>query len=480
MMHKKLIDDAPAVASVLKRSLLTASIVALFGVVAAPAHALTAEDLLDKLNEKGMLTEQEYKEMRASAREERQARKMKEAKDEAAAPSKLTGTFKDGFRFESGDKKHSIGLTGRLHADYRSFSPDDRSADTFDIRRARLGMSGQVYEDVTFQVVGEFAGTPALDVAWVNYGGIKPAQFRAGQFIMPFNMENITSSNNIDFQERALTSNFAPGKERGLMVHGAPFDGVTYALALSNGAGQSNNDTIARVDGKDTIGRLTFNIPEMLGKKDYVVHLGTAYTTGTQPRIATATGTPPLGTALTSIRTEGRGATFFSTNAPLGTEFDRERSGAELALAYGPVKLQGELMKVSFDGTDGTAFSREIKSSYVSAMWAITGESYVNAYRNGVFGSIKPNSEFKKGGTGMGAWVVGARFSKFDASDFGAGTFTGTREADAVTVGLNWIPNAMTRVMLNYTQTDFATPVTVNNLPTNDEKAITLRTQFNW
>ena len=193
MMHKKLIDDALVAASALKRSLLTASIVALFGVIAAPAHALTTEDLLDKLNEKGMLSEQEYQEMRASAREERQKRKIKEAHDEAAAPAKLTGIFKDGFRLESGDKQHSIGLTGRVHADYRSFSPDDRSANTFDIRRARLGMSGKVYEDVNFEVVGEFAAatgatTTGLDVAWVNYGWIKPAQVRVGQFKMPFNL----------------------------------------------------------------------------------------------------------------------------------------------------------------------------------------------------------------------------------------------------------------------------------------------------
>ncbi len=475
MMHKKLIDDAPAAASVLKRSLLTASIVALFGVAAAPAHALTAEDLLDKLNEKGVVSEQEYQEMRATAREERQKRKMKEAKDEAAAPTKLTGIFRDGFRLESGDKQHSIGIIGRVHADYRGFSPDDRSADTFDIRRARLGMSGKVYEDVTFEVVGEFAAaanaaaTTGLDVAWVNYGWIKPAQIRVGQFKMPFNLETMVSSNNIDFQERAMNSSFAPGKERGLMVHGAPFDGVTYALALSNGAGQNNNDTSAIVDGKDTIGRLTFNIPAMLGNKDYVVHLGTAYTTGTQP----------AGPLTSGFRTEGRGATFFTPNVSGGTEFDRERSGAELALAYGPVKLQGEWMNVSFDGT---GFSREVKSSYVSAMWAITGESYVNAYRDGIFRNIKPNSEFMKGAKGMGAWVVGARFSKFDAGDFATGTFTGIREADAVTVGLNWIPNAMTRVMLNYTQTDFATSLgnDVNGLPINDEKAITLRTQFNW
>ena len=455
--------------------LLTAAVAAALGVAALPVHALTTEDLLDKLREKGVLSEGEYQEMRGTAREERQKRKLKEAKEEAAAPATLTGGFRDGFIWESGDKQHSIRLGGRVHADYRSYSPDDRSADTFDIRRARLGVSGKVYEDVTFEVVGEFAAaanataTTGLDVAWVNFGWIMPVQVRVGQFKMPFNLETLVSSNNIDFQERAINSSFAPGKERGLMVHGSPFAGVTYAAALSTGAGQNNNDTNTRIDDKDTIGRLTFNIPEMLGNKDFVTHLGIAYTTGAQPAAALTGG----------IRTEGRGATFFTANSSGGTKFDRERSGAELALAYGPVKLQGERMNVAFDGT---GFSREIESSYVSAMWAITGESYVKAYRNGLFGGIKPNRPFTKGAKGMGAWVVGARYSKFDAGDFATGTFTGTREADAVTVGLNWIPNAMTRVMLNYTKTDFATSLgtDVNGLPIDDEKAITLRAQFNW
>ena len=42
----------------------------------------------------------------------------------------------------------------------------------------------------------------------------------------PFSLEEATSSNYIDFQERSLANAMAPGKERGIMLHGRPAKGL--------------------------------------------------------------------------------------------------------------------------------------------------------------------------------------------------------------------------------------------------------------
>jgi phosphate-selective porin OprO/OprP len=463
-----------------KRLILAASVAAVCGGFAAPAMA-DMESLLDKLRAKGVLTEEEYQEMRTEARAERREAALKKANDEEkaakkaeGAASELTGRFKDGFSWESGDKENSIALTGRVHADYRTFSEDStnaNSADTFDIRRAYIGVQGRIAKDWTFDVTADVAQTsaPQLDVGWVNWGAYNEVQVRAGQFKMPMSIEEQTSSRFIDFQERSLVNAFVPAKERGGMIHGAAIPGLYYAVAASNGQGKNTNETSSTIDDKDVVGRVAVNVAEFIGNKDLVLHGAVAYSNGKIPG-----GVSPVGSGL---RTEGRGMAFFQT-ASIGTaitEVDRTREHAELSLAWNQFKLQGETLNVNYETT---TTSQDIDVNYVEAMWLITGEKYADAYRNGAYGAIKPNRAFKKGADGWGAWELGVRYTTFDAGDFtpSAGF---TNKADAITVGLKWIPNTNTRVYLNYTKTDFETPVTVAGTApgntANDEKAITMR-----
>jgi phosphate-selective porin OprO/OprP len=202
---------------------LAALAAALLGAVQpAQAQSEILDDLLQKLRDKGVLSEDEYnalKQARDEERTEQRTERRKQALKEAQTVEKeekakeedktaLKGRFRDGFTFESGDKQHSISVTGRVQADYRSFSENStnaNSANTFDVRRAYLGVSGKFYTDWTFDVTADFAQStsPQLDVGWLNYGRFQGLQARAGQFKMPFSLEELTSSRFIDFQERS-------------------------------------------------------------------------------------------------------------------------------------------------------------------------------------------------------------------------------------------------------------------------------------
>jgi len=461
-----------------KRLALAASMAALCTGLCAPAFSADTEVLLDKLREKGVLTEEEYQEMRTEARAERRAQALKEANeaDKAAkkaesAASELTGRFKDGFSWESGDKENAIALNGRIHADYRQFdqnSTNANAANTFDVRRAYIGIAGRVANDWTFEVVADVAQTtaPQLDVAWVNWGSYKQVQFRAGQFKMPMALEELTSSRFIDFTERSFVDQYAPAKERGAMLHGTPFTGVFYGLAASNGNGKNANETSSTVDGKDIIGRLGVNVAEIIGNKDTVLHFAAAYSDG---RESAALLVP-------SARTEGRGITFF-TPAVFTSDYNRKRTAEEISLAWNQFKLQGEMLTANFKTETGAPVDFDIDTYYAEVMWLITGEKYADAYRNGAYGAIKPNRPFKKGAEGWGAWEFGVRYSRFDAGDFP--TIAGqSTKADATTVGFKWIPNTNTRVYLNYIMTEFDTPVNVVGGTTDKENAINMRFAF--
>ena len=64
-----------------KRLILATAIAGLFGTIATPALA-DMETLLDKLHEKGVLSDDDYQEMRTEARADRRAQALKEAKEE--------------------------------------------------------------------------------------------------------------------------------------------------------------------------------------------------------------------------------------------------------------------------------------------------------------------------------------------------------------------------------------------------------------
>jgi phosphate-selective porin OprO/OprP len=461
-----------------KRLVLAASIAAAFGAFAAPALSADMETILEKMHEKGLLTDEEYQEMRTQTREERRKEALekatveeKEAKAKEAEPNTLKGKFSDGFTLESGDKQHSISISGRVHADYRSFSEDStnsNSADTFDIRRAYFGVSGKLYNDWTYEVTSDVANS-SLEYAWLNYKSSDPLQFRIGAFKMPFSFEELTSSRFIDFQERSLVNAFVPAKDQGLMIYGEPVKNTFgYWLAAMNGSGKNTDEPNSVVDDKDLIARAAVNFAPMFGMSNGVLHLGANYSFGTIPGNVAPSG---------GVRTEGRGLTFFTPNAPSANasdETDRERLGLEGVAAWGPIKLQAELLQASFENTT-VAYDTDIDSYYAAVTWLITGEKYSDNYTLGGMRAIKPNNPFKKGAGGTGAWELGVRVSKLDASDLTAAQFTGTNEADAITVGLKWIPVTPVRFYLNYTQTDFAQPIAVTNGTADSEKAVTLR-----
>ena len=486
------------------------------------ATADTTDDIVNALIAKGVLTEEEGQLLLNS----RELEKTTKAKTPAAKQ-------KDGLTFESPDGNFSFTPTGRVHADYRVFDHNEGTnnpapagvgnsianagsnigADTFDIRRARIGFKTkykEFYEAELNADISTGANTSVTstnwDVAYFNVAWWKQAQFRFGLFKMPMNLEEVTSSNNIDFMERSYVNALSPQKEIGAMIHGIPFTGITYALAASNGSGSKQAEIDIREDGKDIIGRVTANFAEMMAvpNKDAIYHVGVSYSQGDQPQ----------GVVGVSGRTESRGATFFraptlANGAPGGfQDIDRTRIGVEGAVAINNFKVQGEWLQQNNDfKTNTRSYDLDTNAWYAEALWAITGEKYADGYKNGAMGSIKPLKDFDPATFSGGAWEIGVRFNKFDASDydtlgvavqtggavtdvsFGANTATtkaaGFSEAKSYTAGIKFVPNSNMRFMLNYVKTDFdnviggATGgVIVNNKRVDDEKALLMRAQW--
>ncbi|NBX56312.1 MAG: hypothetical protein EBT70_14875 [Betaproteobacteria bacterium] len=383
-------------------------------------------------------------------------------------------------------------VTGRVHFDVRSIDDGglnaiaDRDAasvgDNFEIRRARIGMVGTINKDIAFELVGNAVGssTNFVDTAWINYGFNKAAQFRAGRFKQPFSLEELTSSNSIDFMERSYGNQLVPQKKLGLMLHGEPLAGLVYGIsAYQDGFNEVSNSNYL---GSKAAVRVAYNAAQAWDSEDTVVHLGVANTQGNSQTLPANSGNNQEATSTTSrativaFRTENRGLNnayrlqiagdkllaptvstpsctsnavpagggtptitctaqtvtgglTYGTLANNAVNINQNMNGLELALAKGPFKFQmenfdskfaasGVSQDLSTKANTDVSVNARVKAQYMEFMYNITGEDWSKAYKGGAFSSITPKSIFMKDYGGVVGNGIGAWQVGYRASKY--------------------------------------------------------------
>ncbi len=498
---------------VAKSTLLSLTIAVTFPLLASAADNAELEARIQQLEKIIQTMQQQHaeqgKQVEVLTNEvvgvENQVSQAKIAKTEEKGSSKgspIYGSFKDGLAFEDGTGNWKLQLNARIQADYRTFEPDDWKNDTFSIRRARLGGTFTFLKDFALRVEGEYAndntgtkGTTALTYGYLDFNRWSAAKIRVGQFKPFFGLERPQSTNFTDFTELSLATNngamYTSTYDRGVMVFGDPLSWVNYNVYVVNGTGQ-NNDAVK--DSKDVGLRVNANLANFIENKDVVLHVGTSASSGSIG-LSTATGNS------IAQSTEANGVQFFNvaniSSTTTGTTVNpskfishRDRFGLETSLAYGPVKFQAEYIDTNLEGKRGPTaagvnFDNDIKAWYADLNWLVTGESYASSYKSGVFGRLVPKNNFDSK-DGWGAFELGLRYSKFDASEFKSilpaptATTSFTSEANAWTAGAKWILNPNSRLMLNYVRTHFDNDILVNGKLDDSEKAVVVRAQYDF
>lgn len=117
----------------------------------------------------------------------------------------------------------------------------------------------------------------------------------------------------------------------------------------------------------------------------------------------------------------------------------------EMMMASGPVLFVGEYANCSIKGTDAGNLS--IGYYHVGASWFLTGENRRYNRTVGNPGKVIPKKNFKfRNGSGPGAFELGARYSKADATD----VIIRGGEFGRFTTALSWYPNSHFRYELNW------------------------------
>lgn len=217
-----------------------------------------------------------------------------------------------------------IKLSGYTQVRYRV---RDDNNDTFDIRRARLTLKGDISKRFSYKLQYEFGGThqKLLD-AELGYEFNPHFKLTAGQFKIPFSQENLVSSAKLDTINRsrvveALIARSKDvlgnqnGRDIGVKIGGSFWQAsdnylFDYTVGVFNGSGINTSDLNEQ---KDFIGRLIFH-----PIKDFSV--GASYY-------------------------EGK---YTLSNSRFRKD-ERDRVGAEFAYVHDPISLKGEYIT----GNDG-------------------------------------------------------------------------------------------------------------------------------
>ena len=226
--------------------------------------------------------------------------------------------------------------------------------DGAEFRRARIYLSGTIYNNIDFKMEYDFAagGRPSFTDVFVELKEIPVAgNFRVGHFKEPFSLEELTSSNYITFMERSLPNVFAPARNTGMMLHNTLADKrMTWAAGVFRNAddfGDSEWADKVRGVGDSSEGGYSFSgrltgLPwyEEEGRKLLHTGIGYSYQNALENTIRYRQ------------RPEMAMADRFVDTGAIAAEATH-LFGPELALVYGPLSLQTEYQFANVDLEEG-------------------------------------------------------------------------------------------------------------------------------
>jgi phosphate-selective porin len=346
-----------------------------------------------------------------------------------ATVSVASAQERDPFSFRLG---HAIrlALDARMAIDVRG--ADDSADSKGDTTRRRIGVDGSIGTRVDFAIERELDGDhPWRDV----YGDVrlqKSLRLRAGQFKVPFSLEETTGAKHLDFVDRSLAATqLAPGRDIGVIAHGRvwrkrfEYEGGVFRR---DGAGPSLSHPERTYGTTTTAGRLSME-PFASAKRS----IGDL-------RVAFAATTSSLPEGISNLR--GRtsvGERFFP--ATYWAAGRRQRTGIEARWRPGPFRVTAEYMRVT-DQRRGQALDGSDLAPLTASGWYVAGVWRVpRAIGPGTHSRVELAARVERLGFGSGGTGVMSLNPRADR--------VVSADDRAVTLGVNWWITRYAKVLVN-------------------------------
>ncbi|TVQ67552.1 MAG: porin [Balneolaceae bacterium] len=316
-------------------------------------------------------------------------------------------------------------LRGRLHMDALvGVSDADDFSNGFNNRRARLGANGKLTDKWDGRIEIDFADN-SLDAKdfrlrrSFDHGG----RLWLGQYKVPQGLNELTSSNEITFIERASANNIIPPSRRiGIGYEYFRGDLGFKTMLFGRELGQRG-----AIEGDMPLGLAFrgFFSPEFAGG---VLHIGAsvAYEDLMDNNTVRYRDRPEA--------RDSKGGSVRLIDTGTITEVESTlKLGGELAFVRGPLSLEAEYLMATVNRENGD--EPTFSGGHVQVSYVLGG---ARRYSSGDVRGVRPADE-------TGAWELAARFSHMNLNDAG---FTGG-EQNNITLGLNRYVTRNLRFMSN-------------------------------
>lgn len=408
---------------------------------AAPA---TAQDTTNADTREASQLRQEMIELQSRLERLEAQLKAQQASVEAGQPASEPDDDKTAIEWKgapelSTESGWSFKPRGRLHYDFGIVSAPDAISDSGlgfsnELRRARLGVEGDIPGGFGYRVEFEFAGGEAeLYDGYLTYGD-GALKLTAGQHNNFQSLEELTSSNDTSFVERAAFTD-AFGFERRI---GVSAQYSTGPLLLQGGVFTDNAADLDD-DGNDTVG--------VDGRAVFAPKLGSA-----QLHFGGSAHWRDLGDTTTSTRYRQRPLIHstdirFVDTGDLASARSETHYGLEALAISGRYHIAGEVhwLQLSRDAAPDAGFL----GGYAEVGYFLTEDSY--GYRGGVLRAPKVKKPVGDGG--FGAIALSLRYDRLDLTDTAAGVFGGKQ--DGFIAGISWWPVDNLRFILDYAHLEY-------------------------
>jgi phosphate-selective porin OprO/OprP len=243
------------------------------------AQGASAKTLEDVLKEKGVITEEDYKEV--------------------TKVKPFDYKLGKGFTLTTPDEKFQLALGSQMQLRYTLLDLDNanntaakqaQDSSKFELRRIKLYANGYAFtKDLTYKLTVNFANINnnttsnggLLEETYINYRLIDELQFRFGQDKVPFGRQFITPSANNKFVDASTVTNaFVPGYDTGININGKIAGGIfNYCIGGYGGVGQntfrstSDNAFAARVT-VNPLGEMSYSESDVENSKKPLLSIG--------------------------------------------------------------------------------------------------------------------------------------------------------------------------------------------------------------
>ena len=393
---------------------------------------------------------------------ERVAKLEKALEEQAEAVEELDSTL-PGLVYH-GHKNPKMQFFGRIHLDYWSFPKVDDTIfpleggdpqDRWNFRRMRIGIKGDLNDNMLYKYEGEFAGgeDPSYRDAYLGFKNVPFLHtVLLGNQKRPYGLDHLNSSRHNVFIERPfIVEAFNQDARRlGIASYGVSEDlGWNWRFGYYN---QVLTQTRDGYIGDKYQGEFAARIArtawydESSGGRGWA-HFAISGSAGAPDGFGSPTG------ARYRTRPEARSSGRWLNTGNINGANANYLVGLETAFNVGQFNFTGEYLRVNVDRLDAIGEDVAFDGGYGQVSYFLTGEHRVWDRKSGTLGRVKPLENFFMirdcdcdVQRGWGAWELAARYSYADLTDFDIVGGTG----ESFTFGLNWYWNPYARMQFNY------------------------------